>query len=54
MSSETLNIDKHYGLHSLGDCLVMVRWNRAGQEAAMWAMMQDPEKARVSLRKVIC
>src|SRR5579864_2151739 len=50
----TPDIDRHYSaIQSLGDRFLMVRWNRAGQEAALRAMMQDLEKARGDLRTAV-
>lgn len=50
----TQEIDKHYAaIQSLGDRFVMVRWHRAGIEAAMKAMTQDPEKVKADLRAAV-
>ena len=50
----TPDIDKHYlAIQSLGDRFVMVRWGRAGQQAALQAMNQNIERARADLRAVV-
>jgi hypothetical protein len=47
----TPEIDKQYSaIQSLGDRFVMVRWKRAGQEAAIRAMLQDTTVAREELK----
>jgi hypothetical protein len=54
VAAVTEEIDKYHSvLQSLGDRFVMVRWARAGQEAALRAMKQDIERARTDLRTAI-
>lgn len=50
----TEDIDKHYSvIQSLGDRFVMVRWGRAGEEAAIKAMTQDVETVRNDLKRAV-
>lgn len=54
VAAVTEEIDKQYSvIQSLGDRFVMVRWARAGQEAAIRAMTQDIEKARADLKAAV-
>ena len=54
VAAVTEDIDKHYSvIQSLGDRFVMVRMARAGQEAAIRAMMQDIGGARADLKRTV-
>jgi hypothetical protein len=50
----TPDIDNHYkAIQSLGDRFVMIRWSRAGEEAAFRAMTQDIGAARAALSEAV-
>ncbi len=50
----TPEIDTKYrAIQSLGDRFLMMRWGRAGQQAALQAMVQDSERARAELKHAV-
>jgi hypothetical protein len=54
VAAVTEAIDKQYSaIQSLGDRFVMVRWARAGEEAALMAMTQDIDRARADLKSAV-
>jgi hypothetical protein len=54
VAAVTEAIDRQYAaLQSLGDRFVMVRWARAGEEAAVIAMTQNMDEAHASLKRAV-
>lgn len=54
VAAVTPAIDKHLSvMQNLGERFVLVRWHRAGPEAALWAIRQDSKTARAELKAAV-